>query len=36
MEEQIIKLIEDITHYNGINNSIDLIEEDILDSLLNY
>ena len=33
MEEQIIKLIEDITHYNGINNSIDLIEEDILDSL---
>lgn len=33
MKEQIIKIIEKLTDYNGINSDIDLLEEDILDSL---
>lgn len=33
MKEQIIKIIEKLTNYSGIDGNIDLLEEDILDSL---
>lgn len=33
MKEQIVKIIEKLTDYNGIDSNIDLLEEGILDSL---
>ena len=33
MKEKIIEIIEGLTDYSGIDSSIDLLEEDIIDSL---